>query len=38
VTVKEVEDGRLAKATFHIETAKLATKKQERSTEEVISE
>ncbi len=29
VTVKEVENGRLAKATFHIETPKLATKKQE---------
>ena len=38
VTVKEVEDGRLAKATFHIETAKLATKKQEHNAEEVVSE
>ena len=37
VTVKEVEDGRLAKLTFHIETPKLATKSREVS-EEVISE
>ena len=37
VTVKEVEDGRLSKLTFHIETPRLATKKQEAS-EEVISE
>ena len=35
-TVKEVEDGRLVKATFHIETPKLATRKPEE--EEVISE
>ncbi len=37
VAVKEVEDGRLSRLTFHIETARLATKKQEPS-EEVISE
>ena len=37
VTVKEVEDGRLSKLTFHIETPKLATKSREAS-EEVISE
>ena len=36
VTVKEVEDGRLVKATFHIETPKLVTRKPEE--EEVISE
>lgn len=36
VTVKEVEDGRLVKATFHVETPKLATRKPEE--EEVISE
>ena len=37
VSVKEVEDGRLSKVTFHIETPRLATKKQE-AVEEVISE
>ena len=37
VTVKEAEDGRLAKLTFHIETPKLATKSREAS-EEVIFE
>ena len=37
VTVKEVEDGRLSKVTFHIQTPKLTTKKQE-SMEEVIEE
>ena len=38
VTVKEMEDGRLSKVTFHVETAKLAIKKQVRDGEEVVSE
>ena len=36
VVVKEMEDGRLSKVTFHIETAKLAVKKQE--TDEEVTE
>ncbi|MBQ9735530.1 MAG: HlyC/CorC family transporter [Clostridia bacterium] len=38
VCVKEVEDGRLNKVTFHIETARLATKKRDASAEEVTEE
>ena len=33
VVVKETEEGRLSKVTFHIETAKLAVKKQEAAEE-----